>query len=148
MNDRQDKITEASYTKSVILFDGLCNLCISSVRFIIKRDISKRFLFASMQSEVGQLFLSNRNYSPVKLNSIILVEKSRIYERSDALLRIAGKLTVWWRWLLVLRIVPPFIRDAIYIYIAKKRYAWFGKKESCMIPSPELLSRFIDDLPN
>ena len=148
MHDTQDRITEASFTKSVILFDGFCNLCNRSVRFIIKRDPSKRFLFASMQSEAGQLFLSNRDYSQVRLNSIILVEKSRIYERSDALLRIAGKLTVWWRWFLVLRIVPPFIRDAIYKYIAIKRYDWFGKNDECMIPSPNITSRFIDDLPN
>ncbi len=130
--------------KQIILFDGLCNLCNSSVQFIIKRDKKKQFRFASLQSSFGTKQLHAFGLSVNELYSIILANEETYLQKSDAALEIARNLRQPWPLLYAFKIVPRFFRDWIYDLIAKNRYTWFGKKDSCMIPTQELKSRFIE----
>ena len=131
-------------SNSVILFDGVCNLCNHSVQFIIKRDKKNQLLFASLQGKTGQEILKKFNLPANDFNSFILLEGDKIYARSTAALRIAKKLGGGWKLLYGFMIIPRFIRDAVYNLIAKNRYKWFGKRDECMIPTPELKERFLD----
>ncbi|WP_405098442.1 thiol-disulfide oxidoreductase DCC family protein [Oceanobacillus sp. FSL H7-0719] len=128
---------------SIILFDGECNFCDASVQFIIQRDQKKQFKFASLQGEAGQKLINKYN-SPKNIDSLILLENNKVYYKSTAALRIAKQLKGMWKLLYIFLLVPPKIRDALYDIIAKNRYKWFGKKDSCMLPSPEMRSRFLD----
>ncbi len=128
---------------SIILFDGICNLCNHSVHFIIKNDPKKKFLFSSMQSESGMALLMKFGFSTTTFKSIVLIENKRVYTRSTAALRIARHLNSPVRFLYTFIIVPAFIRDFFYNIISANRYRWFGKKDVCMIPEPDQLSRFI-----
>ncbi|MCU0369069.1 MAG: thiol-disulfide oxidoreductase DCC family protein [Cyclobacteriaceae bacterium] len=130
--------------QTVVLFDGVCNLCSAAVLFIIKRDPTKQFRFASLQSRYGQLQLKRFNLSATELNSVLLVHDGKLFQKSTAALKIASKLNNGWPLLYLFIIVPGFIRNWIYDWIARNRYAWFGKKDECMIPTPEINSRFID----
>ncbi|MBT30890.1 MAG: thiol-disulfide oxidoreductase [Thalassobius sp.] len=127
---------------SIILFDGVCNLCNGSVNFIIDHDKKNRFKFTSLQSEKGQELLKKHNLN-LELESIILVENEKTYQKSDAALRISKKLNFPIPLLYVAIIIPRLIRDQIYNYIAKNRYKWFGKSDSCRMPTPELKAKFI-----
>ena len=127
----------------VILFDGVCNLCNGSVLFIIKRDPKARFCFAALQSDVGSSQLKKFGLPASGLNSVLLVKKGKLYQKSNAALEIAKHLSGLWPALYILKIVPSFLRDGMYTWIARNRYRWFGKKEACMIPTPELRSRFL-----
>ena len=127
----------------VVLFDGVCNLCNSSVQFLIRRDKHERLRFASLQSEFGQETLKKFNLPEKEFNSFVFLENEKIYLRSAAALRIAYYLGGCWRIFQIFWIVPPFIRNAIYDLIARNRYKWFGKKTECMMPSPELKKRFL-----
>lgn len=127
----------------VVLFDGVCNLCNASVQFLIRRDKHEQLRFASLQSEFGQEILRKFNLPEKDFNSFIFLENEKIYLRSAAALRIATYLGGFWRVFQVFWLVPSFIRDAIYNFIAKNRYKWFGKKNECMLPSPELRERFL-----
>ena len=129
--------------KIVILFDGVCNLCNGAVQFIIKRDKTSKFLFASLQSDFGQSQLQKFGLDPSELHSIIALDNGKFFERSDAALTIASGLAQPWPMLGVFRILPRFFRDWIYDLISKNRYKMFGKRESCMIPTPELKERFV-----
>jgi predicted DCC family thiol-disulfide oxidoreductase YuxK len=131
-------------SNSIILFDGVCNLCSASVQFIIKRDPKKKFQFASLQSEVGQNFLGQFSIDKQQLHSIILIQNDQYFEQSEAALRIAKQLNGAWPLLYAFKILPQFIRDLIYRSVARNRYHFFGKRDSCWIPTPELKSRFID----
>lgn len=126
----------------VILFDGVCNLCNGSVLFIIKRDPQANFRFASLQSDFGQQQLLKFNRQAT-LESVLLIESGKLYDKSSAALKIASKLSGVWPLLSLFRIVPKSWRDGVYTWIARNRYRWFGKREACMIPTPELKSRFI-----
>jgi predicted DCC family thiol-disulfide oxidoreductase YuxK len=131
---------------AIIFFDGVCNFCDRSVQFIFQRDNKGYFQFCPLQSEKAELLLSQSGGSSSKdgaLYTVMLLENGKIYERSTAALRMARKLNKTWPLLYILMIVPRPIRDFVYAFIAKNRYKWFGKKESCMIPSAELRSRFI-----
>lgn len=128
--------------QAIILFDGVCNLCNSSVQFIIRRDPAAYFSFASLQSEIGQQLLQEHQYHG-QLDSVILIENNKLYAKSDAALRIVRRLPSW-RILSAGRFIPRSIRDSIYQFVAKHRYRWFGKQEVCMLPSPEIRSRFLD----
>lgn len=130
--------------ESVILFDGVCNLCSGSVQFVIKRDPSAYFKFASLQSDYGQKQLQRFGLRPDVFHSIILVTGDRFLERSDAALEIARHLTGGWPLMYGFRIIPRFIRDGVYNLIGRNRYKLFGKKDACWIPTPELKSRFKD----
>lgn len=127
----------------IILFDGVCNLCNGSVQFVIKRDPNGKFRFASLQSDFGQQVLAREGLPAGKLTSFILLEDGKMYQRSTAALRVARQLPGAWALLYAFIVVPPFIRNAVYDFIAANRYRWFGKQESCMIPTPELRARFI-----
>jgi predicted DCC family thiol-disulfide oxidoreductase YuxK len=129
--------------KSLILFDGVCNLCNSSVQFILLRDKKDRFRFASLQSDYGQSILKQYNLPTDKFNSLALVENGKIYQKSTGALRIARKLKGLWPMLYGFIIVPPFIRNLVCDIIAKNRYRWFGKKEECMLPRPEWKQKFL-----
>ena len=128
----------------VILFDGVCNLCSSSVRFIIARDPAARFRFASLQSEAGQALLGGHGLDTGALSSVVLVEDGRVHTRSDAALRIAWRLSGPWPLAGVFRAVPRGVRDGVYDWIARNRYRWFGKTEACWLPTPELRARFLE----
>ena len=130
--------------KNIILFDGVCNFCNSIVNFIIRQDRKKVFLFASIQSETGQAILKKFDRETKAMDSFILYENGKIYERSTAGLRLYNKLPWWWKWTQVFWIVPRFLRDAVYNLISRNRYKWFGKKDECMVPSPGLRERFLE----
>ena len=128
----------------VVLFDGVCNLCSSSVQFIIKHDPDRLFRYASLQSEFGQNILRQFNLPLDELNSFILLEEGKIYTKSTGALRVSRKLNRLWPAIYGFIIIPAFIRNAVYSYIAKNRYRWLGKKEACWLPNPELKKLFID----
>ena len=129
--------------KPIIFFDGICNLCNSSVQFIIKRDTNNLFLFSSLQSDAAKDILLQYKLENYDLSSIILLEDGVMYQKSTAILKIARKLTGISKYLYAFKIVPTSIRDGIYALIAKNRYKWFGKRTSCMLPTTALKSRFL-----
>lgn len=128
----------------VVLFDGVCNLCNGTVLFIIKRDPRGVFRFAALQTAVGQGHLPVHGLNPGQFHSIILLDGHKIYQRSTAALEIARRLSGLWPLLYIFIAVPPFLRNWIYDRISANRYKWFGKKDQCMIPTPELRSRFLE----
>ncbi len=128
----------------IILFDGVCNLCNSSVQFIIKRDPTAKFRFTSLQSKTGQALLKKFNLPTNDFNSFVYIDGDQCYLRSSAILRVLKKLGGGWKLLYALVIVPKFIRDFFYNRIAKSRYKLFGKQDSCMIPTAELKQRFLE----
>ncbi len=127
----------------ILLFDGVCNLCNGFVQFVIERDPEGHFHFAALQSATAQDLLKAHNISTEQMDTVVLVENGKAYVRSEVALRMVPKLGGLWPVLSVFKILPLFIRDPIYNYIAKNRYRWFGEKEQCMIPTPELKSRFL-----
>ena len=131
--------------KKLILFDGVCNLCNSSVQYVIKRDKHEKFLFAALQSAIGKEIIETFNVDPSKTDSIILYSKAKgVKVKSSAALLVAKDLGFPTNLLSIFLIVPSFIRNSVYDFIAKNRYKWYGKKESCMMPTKSLKSRFID----
>ena len=130
--------------KKIVLFDGVCNLCSSSVQFILKRDTKNQFLFGSLQGPAGQQYLRQFNLPADTFNSFMLLEGEKLYTRSTAALRMLKHLGGMWSLLYVFIIVPPFIRDGIYNWVARNRYTWFGKKDVCWIPTPALKEKFLD----
>jgi predicted DCC family thiol-disulfide oxidoreductase YuxK len=129
--------------RRIILFDGVCNFCDSSVQFIIKRDLNGAFQFAPLQGETGKKLLNELDLKE-NLDSIVYIEDDRYYKRSAAALKVCENLGGVWRLFVIFKIIPTPIRDIFYDIVAKNRYKWFGKKESCMIPSPEIRSRFLE----
>lgn len=127
----------------VVLFDGVCNFCNRSVNFILDHDRRKRFRFAALQSDVGQTVLRRFGLETDDFDTAVLVEHGRAYTKSSAALRIARNLGGWWSALAVLLAIPPFLRDAAYDLLARNRYRWFGKADSCRVPTPEIRDRFL-----
>ncbi len=127
----------------IVLFDGVCNLCNGSVQLIIKRDPGARFRFASLQSAVGERLLAELRIDRRGLDSLIVVEEGRWYKESDAVLRIVRILGGPWRALGIFRLIPRPLRDRAYRIVARNRYRWFGRRETCWLPTPELRSRFL-----
>ena len=127
----------------IVLFDGVCNLCNHSVLFIIRHDAKKQIKFASLQSVIAKDLLKQYDIVDYELNSIVFIDENRLYLKSTAVLKIAKYLDRGWFLLPLLMIFPQFIRDAIYRFIAKYRYKWFGKQEICMIPSKEQIELFL-----
>ena len=128
----------------VILFDGVCNLCNGFVRFVVERDRVGYFKFASLQSEKGRELL--RRFAPEKvdkIDTIVLIEDDKIYFKSTAALRIAKKLNAAWPIAYGLVVIPNFIRNGVYDFIATNRYKWFGRKDECPLPTPDTAKRFI-----
>lgn len=129
---------------SIILFDGVCNVCSSSVQFIIRRDRKGRFRFASLQSGIADQLLAGHPLTG-KMHSIVLIENGKLFTESTAVLRIAGKLDGFWKAAAIFLVLPKGIRDPLYRWFARNRYRWFGKRDSCMIPSPEIRERFLEE---
>jgi predicted DCC family thiol-disulfide oxidoreductase YuxK len=128
----------------IILFDGVCHLCAGSVQFVIKRDPHKRFRFARLQSKVAQQILAEQQAGDMGLDSVILIHKGRLYQKSRAVLHIALLLRRAWPMMGVFLLVPRFIADPVYDFIGQHRYQWFGKKESCWLPESAQHWRFLD----
>lgn len=133
-----------SLEKKVIFFDGVCNLCNSSVQFVIKRDPEKRFFFAALQSEYAKSNLSSNLANESNLQSIVLLKEGKTLTKSTAALSIAKELSGLWPILYLFVIIPRPLRDSIYDLIGRNRYKWFGKQDHCMIPTKELKDRFYD----
>lgn len=129
--------------RAVVLFDGVCNLCSGAVDFIIRHDAKGRFVFASLQSEAGQLLLEHYKLPKDHYESMVLLKQGKLYQRSNAALAIAEELPGGWSLLSNFKILPLFLRDALYNFIANNRYRFFGKKETCRLPTPEERSRFL-----
>lgn len=128
----------------ILLFDGVCNLCSASVQFVLKRNSKENVRFASLQSEFAVKALKDSKLPTDYLNSLVLLENGRTYVKSDAALKLAKHLDGAWKLGGVFSIVPKFIRDAVYDWVAKNRYKWYGKKDVCWIPEPRWKNRFIE----
>ena len=133
--------------EAIILFDGVCNLCSATVRFVIARDPHARFRFAALQGHAARRLLAERGLpapAAAEPDSIIVLTGGGALERSDAALAVAAGLRFPWPLLGVFRVVPRGLRDWLYRIVARNRYRWFGKADACMVPTPELRARFID----
>ena len=136
-------IENISLNKQVILFDGVCNFCNASINFIIDHDPEKRFKFAPLQSEIGQEILRKFNKNTKNFDSVFLLKNNTLYQKSDAALEITKHLSGFWKYLAVFNIFPTSFLNFFYDIIAKNRYRFFGKADSCRIPTPELRERFL-----
>ncbi|UEG50331.1 thiol-disulfide oxidoreductase DCC family protein [Ferruginibacter lapsinanis] len=130
-------------TQPIILFDGVCNFCNSAVNFVIKRDKKGIIKFAPLQSTTGQQLLKQHNLPTEEMNSFVFIDGDVAYTRSTASIKLCKYLGGLWPLCKAFIIVPKFIRDGLYNWIAKNRYRWFGQRESCMIPTPEVRARFL-----
>ncbi len=130
--------------KSQVYVDGTCNLCNASVKFILPRDRNSRFQFGNLQSETTQHVLAAFKANPAELSSVVLVENGKLYTRSAAALRIAKGLSSAWPLLYVFVLVPPFIRNAVYDWVARNRHRWFGRSSACLVPPPEWKEAFLE----
>ena len=131
----------------VVLFDGVCNLCNAAVQWLVERDPAGRFRYASLQSDAARALLSahlGEDGIEALPDAMVLVDEAGVHTRSTAALRIAAKLGLPWKALAVLLVVPRFVRDGVYRFVARNRYRWFGHREACMVPTPELARRFLD----
>ena len=128
----------------ILLFDGVCNLCNRSVQFFIKHDKEGTLKFAPLQSETGKQLLSNSNLNNAYLDSLILIENEKAYDRSSAALRSTKYLNGLWPVFQIFLIIPKFLRNPVYNWIARNRYKWYGKRDQCMIPTPAIKERFLD----
>ncbi len=127
----------------IILFDGVCNFCNGAIKFIIKRDKKRVFRFAPLQSEKGQQLLKLYQLSAADMDSFVLIYQGKAYKKTTAALKVASILGGVWKTSGIFFVLPPFARDWVYNIIANNRYRWFGKKEACMIPTPEIRSLFL-----
>ena len=129
----------------VLLFDGVCNLCSAAVQYVIRHDKQKAISFASLQSSFGIQVLSENHFETTSLKTVIYLKNGEVFIKSAAFLTLMKDLGGWHKLLLIFWIIPAFLRDTVYDLIAKNRYAVFGKKEECYMPTPELMERFIQD---
>jgi predicted DCC family thiol-disulfide oxidoreductase YuxK len=128
----------------IILFDGVCHFCNFWVKFVLSHDIKKQFKFAPLQSETAQSLLNQYHIDQLELSTVVLIDDHKIYLRSDAALRICKYLDGIWRIIYGLQIFPSSWRNALYDLIARNRYKWFGKTDTCMLPSADAKDRFLN----
>ena len=128
----------------IILFDGVCNFCNSAVNFTIKRNKKANIFFAALQSDAGIRLLKEHDLPVEDMQSFIFIDKGKAYNRSTAALKVCRHLRGLWPLCYGFIIVPKFIRDGIYNWIAKNRYKWFGERQECMIPSAAVKARFLN----
>lgn len=133
--------TPATYP--IVLFDGVCNLCNATVQFIIRHDPQRQFRFAALQSETGRKLSAQCNLPRDHFDTFVLAENGRCYTRSTGALRVIRHFPGLWPLLYALIVIPRPLRDFCYNLVARRRYAWFGKREECMLPTPELRERFL-----
>lgn len=138
---------QSSLPERIVIFDGVCNLCEFSVNFIYERDREGKFTFTPAQSPLGQMLLEKYQIHSDTLDTVVLVKHNRAFSRSTAALKIAAELDLPWNVLQFFSYIPQPIRDWIYDLIARNRYEWFGKKESCMIPTKKIKARFLEEPP-
>ena len=131
-------------TNPIILFDGVCNFCSASVKFVIKRDSKNRFRFCALQTPIAQKLLQQYGEQSSGLSSMILIWNNKVHKKSRAALTIARLLDGLWPLLWIFILVPPWLRDALYDFIGKRRYQWFGKLDACWVPDNSLKQRFLD----
>ena len=127
----------------MVLFDGECNFCNGIVNFLLRQDKKNVLRFATMQSPAGEKLLQQYGFPKHYLKSFVLIDNGKAYKKSTAGLRLYGKLPWYWRWTQAFWIVPRFLRDAVYEFISNNRYKWFGKRSACMVPTPQVRSRFL-----
>ncbi|MFC0187057.1 thiol-disulfide oxidoreductase DCC family protein [Fictibacillus aquaticus] len=127
----------------VILFDGVCNLCNGAVQFVLKHERNQKLRFTALQSQTGEELLQKHGFPAEKMDSFVLIQGGKAFTKSDAAVRAAHYLKLPYRLAAVGIIVPRPIRNKVYEYIARNRYKWFGKKDECMLPSPDIKERFI-----
>jgi predicted DCC family thiol-disulfide oxidoreductase YuxK len=130
---------------AIVLFDGVCNICNSSMNFIIKRDAGRYFLFAPLQSPAGRAWQERLGLDAERLDTTVLIEAGHAYLRSSAALRIARRLGGLWPLLYAFAVVPSVLRDFAYNWFARRRYRWFGKRDACMAPAEDVRDRFLAD---
>ena len=141
MPDKQaDRLAQAD---TIVLFDGVCNLCSASVNFAIDRDPRGRIKYAALQSPIGQELLAEHGLSTSDIDTVVFISRGRACTRSSAALRLLGKLRMPWPLLYPLLIIPAPLRDLVYRFIAHHRYRWFGRQEQCRVPTPESRERFL-----
>ena len=128
----------------LILFNGICNFCKYWVNFAIRRDKKMKLKFTPLQGETAKKILPKFQISTTSLSSVVIVDMGRVWTQSSAAIRICKHLDGGWKLFYAFIIIPKFIRDFFYNIIARNRYRWFGKKEVCMVPTPELRERFLD----
>ena len=134
----------ARQSHAVVLFDGVCNLCNRSVAFIIRHDPKSRFRLAALQSDVGRELLALHGLNADEVNTVVLIAGDRVYTKSEAAVRIARRLSGWarlWWWA---GLVPRPLRDAVYDWVSRNRFRWFGRRDACMAPAPGVRERFLD----
>ncbi len=129
--------------KTILLFDGYCNLCHSSVQFVLKHEKNQELYFTSLQSPIGIEILNHYSINPKETDSLVLIEKNKAYIKSSAALRLGKYLKGFYSLGFIFIIVPPFIRNCVYDYIAKNRYKWYGKQDSCIVPDENLAKRYL-----
>lgn len=134
---------DQTFEYPILLFDGVCNLCNTFVQFVIQRDPEAIFRFAPLQSEIGRELSEQAGLPLDELNTVVLYTKGSFYTHSDVALQVVRFLPGAWPLLYSLNILPKSLRDAIYNWVARNRYRWFGKRESCMVPTPDLKRRFL-----
>jgi predicted DCC family thiol-disulfide oxidoreductase YuxK len=129
--------------KTILLFDGYCNLCHSSVQFVLKNEKKSELYFTSLQSPIGKEILTYYKIDSTKINSLVLIEKNKAYTKSTAALKLGKYLKGIYSLSSIFMIIPPFIRNWVYDFIAKNRYKWYGKQDSCLLPDENLAKRFL-----
>jgi predicted DCC family thiol-disulfide oxidoreductase YuxK len=132
------------YEKPIILFDGVCNLCNATVQFVLTRDPAGQFTFATLQSETGRILQQAYALPVDKMDTFVLIDGENVYVRSTGALELLRRLGGGWQFLYGLKIIPQAWRDWVYNWVARNRYRLFGKREMCMMPSPDVQSRFLD----
>jgi predicted DCC family thiol-disulfide oxidoreductase YuxK len=138
------EINELPIDKKIILFDGVCNLCNASVQLIIRKDKKDIFRFVALQSELGKKILNHIGVNTNSIDSILLYEPGNAYYyKAEAVLKIATSLGGFYNLLVIFKIIPNVVSNYFYDFVATNRYKWYGKKESCMMPTPELKAKFL-----
>ena len=130
--------------KNVVVFDCVCNLCVWGVKFIIRRDHKNKFLFTSIQSKIGPQLLLKHGIQTENIETFLLIKDGKPYTKSDAVFEIVSEFKPGWKVFLIFRFMPKVMRDFVYRVIAKNRYSLFGRKDQCMVPSPEMQAKFLE----
>lgn len=140
-----ETVHQRQFSHDIILYDGHCNLCNKWVQWVLKRDRRARYRFASLQSDRGRDLVRSAGRDPDSLDSVVLWRNNQIWIKSGAALKIASGLGGGYRLAEVFMIIPPFVRNAVYDWVARNRYRWFGRSEECPMPKPEWRDRFLDN---
>jgi predicted DCC family thiol-disulfide oxidoreductase YuxK len=137
--------SSSATVKPILVFDGMCNLCAGSVRFILNHEKQPTLRFAPLQTPTGAQLTREFGFNPEDAKTFVLIADERAYVKSDAVVRLARELRGIWKLLALLRVMPRPVRDWVYDVIARNRYRWFGRREACMVPAPEVKARFIEE---